>query len=340
MAAFSVKTNSSGMEISVKNIFFTHKICADAQTLDALKSSAEMGNNMKAKKRVSLYKKQSVTGWAFLLPATLLIFAMNFYPMLQAFVLSFKTGIGNNQTWGGLSNYARLLKDGVFRTAITNNFFYLIIQVPVMLILAIFLACLLNKKELRGKGIYRTMIFLPCCTALVSYSIIFKTLFAYDGYINTVLLKLGLIGERINWLGDVHTAKAIIILALIWRWTGYNMVFYLAGLQNIDDSLYEAAKIDGASLFAIFRKITIPLLRPTILLTTIMSINGTLQLFDESVNLTGGGPANSTLTMSHYIYKASFEYNPQFGYAAAMSYVIFIMVAILSFVQMKVGDKR
>lgn len=112
------------------------------------------------------------------------------------------------------------------------------------------------------------------------------------------------------------------------------------GLQNIDDSLYEAAKIDGASLFAIFRKITIPLLRPTILLTTIMSINGTLQLFDESVNLTGGGPANSTLTMSHYIYKASFEYNPQFGYAAAMSYVIFIMVAILSFVQMKVGDKR
>ena len=224
-----------------------------------------MGNNMKAKKRVSLYKKQSVTGWAFLLPATLLIFAMNFYPMLQAFVLSFKTGIGNNQTWGGLSNYARLLKDGVFRTAITNNFFYLIIQVPVMLILAIFLACLLNKKELRGKGIYRTMIFLPCCTALVSYSIIFKTLFAYDGYINTVLLKLGLIGERINWLGDVHTAKAIIILALIWRWTGYNMVFYLAGLQNIDDSLYEAAKIDGASLFAIFRKITIPALLGTVM---------------------------------------------------------------------------
>ena len=104
--------------------------------------------------------------------------------------------------------------------------------------------------------------------------------------------------------------------------------------------VYLAAGFDGASLFAIFRKITIPLLRPTILLTTIMSINGTLQLFDESVNLTGGGPANSTLTMSHYIYKASFEYNPQFGYAAAMSYVIFIMVAILSFVQMKVGDKR
>ena len=294
------------------------------------------------KKGMSLLGKQRAAGWTFLAPATIMIAIMSFYPMIRAFIISLQTGAGANMRFADpiFSNYKRILADKVFQQSIVNTFLYLIIQVPVMLILAIFLACLLNKKELRGKGIYRTMIFLPCCTALVSYSIIFKTLFAYDGYINTVLLKLGLIGERINWLGDVHTAKAIIILALIWRWTGYNMVFYLAGLQNIDDSLYEAAKIDGASLFAIFRKITIPLLRPTILLTTIMSINGTLQLFDESVNLTGGGPANSTLTMSHYIYKASFEYNPQFGYAAAMSYVIFIMVAILSFVQMKVGDKR
>lgn len=209
-----------------------------------------------------------------------------------------------------------------------------------MLVVAIILATLLNKKDLKCKGLFRTMIFLPCCTALVSYSIIFKTLFAYDGYVNTVLTNMGLISERINWLGQVSTAKVIIIIALIWRWTGYNMVFYLAGLQNIDESLYEAARIDGAGPVKAFFKITVPLLRPTILLTTIMSINGTLQLFDESVNLTNGGPANSTLTMSHYIYKASFEYNPQFGYAAAMSYVIFILVAILSFVQMKVGDKR
>ncbi len=291
-------------------------------------------------KRLTIDQKYSRTGWLFLLPAALLIFAMNFYPMLQAFILSFKTGIGNNQTWGGLSNYARLLKDSVFRTALFNNFFYLIIQVPIMLLLAIILASLLNKKNLKCKSLFRVAIFLPCCTSLVSYSVIFKTLFAYDGYVNTVLLKLGLIASRVNWLGNVNTAKAIIIIALIWRWTGYNMVFYLAGLQNIDESLYEAARIDGANSIQTFFKITLPLLRPTILLTTIMSINGTLQLFDESVNLTNGGPANSTLTMSHYIYKASFEYNPQFGYAAAMSYVIFILVAILSFVQMKVGDKR
>ncbi len=292
------------------------------------------------RKRFTGTKRRNLTGWTFLLPATILIFAMSFYPMIQAFILSFKSGIGNNLVWDGLSNYKRLLGDSVFKTALMNNFVYLIIQVPIMLILAILLAVLLNKPRLKCKGLFRTAIFLPCCTALVSYSIIFKTLFAYDGYVNTVLLHLGLISSRVNWLGQTSTAKVILIIALIWRWTGYNMVFYLAGLQNIDESLYEAATIDGAGPVKTFFHITIPLLRPTILLTTIMSINGTLQLFDESVNLTGGGPANSTLTMSHYIFKTSFEYNSQFGYAAAMSYVIFILVAILSFVQMKVGDKR
>lgn len=299
-----------------------------------------LGGGFRMKQKMNGIKRRNMVGWLFLMPATLLIFAMSFYPMIQAFILSFKNGIGNNLTWGGLSNYKRLLEDKIFRTALVNNFFYLIIQVPVMLILAIILASFLNKKDLKFKGLFRTAIFLPCCTALVSYSVIFKTLFAYDGYVNTVLLNLGLISSRVNWLGETGTAKIILIIALIWRWTGYNMVFFLAGLQNIDDSLYEAAKIDGAGALKTFFHITVPLLRPTILLTTIMSINGTLQLFDESVNLTNGGPANSTLTMSHYIFKTSFEYNSQFGYAAAMSYVIFILVAVLSFIQMKVGDKR
>lgn len=281
-----------------------------------------------------------MTGWAFLLPATILIFAMSFYPMIQAFILSFKSGIGNNLVWSGLSNYKRLLGDGVFKTAMVNNFVYLIIQVPVMLILAILLAVLLNKPHLKCKGLFRTAIFLPCCTALVSYSIIFKTLFAYDGYVNTVLLHLGLIHSRINWLGQTGTAKVILIIALIWRWTGYNMVFYLAGLQNIDYSVYEASYIDGATPFQQFMKITIPLLKPTILMTAIMSTSGTLQLFDESMNLTAGGPGKSTMTLAHYIYNISFVETPKFNYAAALSVCILVMVAVLSAIQMKVGDKR
>lgn len=298
------------------------------------------GRIQKDTKKINLNQKHSLVGWLFLLPAALLICWMNFYPMIRALFLSLKTGIGNNMKFAGSYNYGRLLQDNVFKQALYNNFFYLIIQVPIMLLLALVLASLLNNKDLKFKGLFRTAIFLPCATSLVSYAIIFRAMFSLDGFVNTMLLKFGMIHTAINWLGNPSTAKIVIIIALIWRWTGYNMVFYLAGLQNIEYNIYEAAKIDGANSFQQFNKITIPLLKPMILLTAIMSTNGTLQLFDESMNLTNGGPANATITMSHYLYKISFEYSPNFGYAAAMSYVILFLVAILALVQMKVGDKR
>ncbi len=290
--------------------------------------------------KLSLTQKKNITGWVFLAPATLLICWMSFYPMVQALLLSFKSGIGAKMKWVGIYNYLRMMDDTVFKQALINNFVYLIIQVPIMLILALALASMLNSPNLRFKGLFRTAIFLPCATSLVSYAIIFRSMFGVDGFVNTVLMNMGILDSRFNWLGYPNTARAVIIIALIWRWTGYNMVFYLSGLQNIDYAVYEAAKIDGATPRQTFFKITIPLLKPIILLTAIMSTNGTLQLFDESMNLTNGGPANATITMSHYIYRISFEYSPKFGYAAAMSYVILALVAILAFIQMKVGDKR
>ena len=296
-----------------------------------------MGNS---KKKLSLGQKQSLAGWTFLTPAVILIAVMSFLPMIQALFLSFQTGIGAAMKWTGGTNYVRMFKDPVFMQALKNNFIYLIIQVPIMLISALVLASLLNNKDLRFKGLFRTAIFLPCATSLVSYAVIFRSLFAVDGLVNIVLIKLGILTTGYNFLGHPNSARIVIILALIWRWTGYNMVFYLSGLQNIEYSVYEAAKIDGASPFQSFFRITIPLLKPTILLTAIMSTNGTLQLFDESVNLTNGGPANATITMSHYIYNVSFKYVPNFGYAASMSYLILILVAVLAFIQLKVGDKR
>lgn len=290
------------------------------------------------KKGMSLEKKHNVTGWIFLIPATALICWMSFYPMIKAFVMSLQTGIGINLTFGGVANYLRILKDPTFKQCLFNTFFYLIIQVPVMLVLALALASMLNNKHLRFKGLFRTAIFLPCATSLVSYAMIFRSMFANDGFINTVLRGMG--ADPIMWFANAWTARAVIIIALIWRWTGYNMVFYLSGLQNIEYSVYEAAKIDGASPIQSFFKITVPLLKPTILLTTIMSTNGTLQLFDESLNLTNGGPGKSTMTLSHYIYNTSFVQSPNFGYAAAMSIIVLIMVAILAVIQMKVGDER
>ena len=293
-----------------------------------------------AGKRMSLEKRQSLAGWAFLTPACLLIFIMSFLPILRALILSFQTGIGVNMTWTGLSNYVRMFQDKIFRQSLLNTFFYLIVQVPFMLVLALILASMLNNEKLKFKGLFRTCIFLPCATSLVSYAVIFRSLFATDGFVNQVLMALGLGETGFNFLTDIWGARIVIVIALIWRWTGYNMVFYLSALQNIDYSVYEAAKIDGASPFQCFWRITVPLLKPTILLTAIMSTNGTLQLFDESVNLTKGGPANMSITMSHYIYDLSFKGVPNFGYASALSFVILLLVTILALLQMKVGDNR
>ena len=289
----------------------------------------------KKKAKLSLEKRHNLTGWAFLLPASILIFVFCFYPMSQAILLSFRKTGG---VFNGVANYARIFKDKTFQQCLFNTFFYFVIQVPIMLVLALMLAQLLNNPKIKGKGIFRTLIFLPCATSLVSYSMIFKSLFAPDGVVNRVLMAIGL--SSVDWFQSTWPARWVIVIALIWRWTGYNMVFYLAGLQNIEYSVYEAAKIDGANGWKTFWKITVPLLKPTIIMTFIMSINGTLQLFDESMNLTAGGPGKSTMTLAHYIYNISFVETPKFNYAAALSVCILVMVAVLSAIQMKVGDKR
>ena len=280
------------------------------------------------------------TGWCFVIPSVILIILFVFYPMVQALITSFQTGAGNNLTFAGIANYKRLLTDTTFRKALFNTLLYLIIQVPIMILLALVISSMLNNKKLKFKGFFRTAIFLPCVTSLVAYSIVFKSLFATDGFVNSILMKLNLIAEPISWITDPVWAKILIILAITWRWTGYNMVFYLSGLQGIDDSIYEAADIDGAGAFEKFKSITLPMLKPIILFTTINSTIGTLQLFDETMNITQGGPANATIMISQYIYNILFKYSPDFGYAAAVSYVIVVMIVVLSFIQMKVGDKN
>ena len=276
------------------------------------------------KKGLNMEQKRSLTGWAFLLPAALLIFVFCFYPMVQALILSFQKGTGSAVQPAGFANYVRIVKDATFQQCLFNTIFYFVIQVPIMLILALILAQLLNSPDIKGKGIYRTMIF--------------KSLFANDGLVNRVLSTVGI--PTVDWFQNAWAARWVIVIALVWRWTGYNMVFYLAGLQNIDYSIYEAARIDGASPLQQFVHLTIPLLKPTILLTAIMSTSGTLQLFDESVNLTAGGPGKATMTLTHYIYNISFVETPKFNYAAALSVFILVVVAVLSAIQMKVGDKR
>lgn len=179
---------------------------------------------------------------------------------------------------------------------------------------------------------------MPAVTSLVAYSIIFSIMLMEDGLINQFLTVIGI--SKIPWLSHPWWAKASLILAMIWRWVGYNMVIYLAALQNVEESLYEASSIDGAGRLRQFFAITIPQLRPVILFTIILSTIGTLQLFDEPYTLTKGGPSDATLTIGMYLYQTGFRYF-DLGYASTIAYVIVVLIAVLSYIQFRLmGDER
>lgn len=285
-------------------------------------------------------KNWFANGNAFITLPVILITMLVFIPMVSALFTSFQSGPPTAMTFNGLGNYQRMLSDSTFKKAFGNTFLYLLVQVPIMLFLALIVSNILNDKKLKFKGLFRTALFLPCITSLVSYSLIMKSLFSANGLVNNFLTQLHLIDAPIQWLTDPFWAKVLIIFAITWRWTGYNMIFFISGMQNIDPSIYEAAEIDGATKWDQFFKITIPNLRPITLFTTITSTIGTLQLFDEVQNITGGGPANATTTLSQYIYNLSYKFTPNFGYAAAVSFVIVIAIVILSIIQTKIGGKE
>lgn len=282
------------------------------------------------------YMKKKSSGNYFILLPIVLITLLVFVPMVSGLLTSFKTGIPIDMQFSGLSNYKRMLSDTTFKKALFNTFAYLIFQVPLMLFLGLVFAQMLNDKKLKFRGFYRTALFLPSITSLVSYSLIMKSLFGQTGFVNKILLDFHLIDQAIPWLTHPVWAKVLIVIAITWRWTGYNMIFYISGLQNIDPEIYEAADIDGASKIQQFFSISIPDLKPVILFTTITSTIGTLQLFDEVQNITKGGPANSTITLSQYIYNLSYKFTPNFGYAAAVSFVIVFFIVVLSIIQKRV----
>lgn len=278
--------------------------------------------------------------WPFIIFAVILSTAWMLYPILYSIYLSTQSMQGLQSTFVGFGNYIRMFQDAVFRKALTNNFIFLIFQVPIMLVLGLILAYMLNDPKLRFRSFFRLSIFLPCVTSLVSYSILFKMMFQIGGVVNDFLLGIQLLDTPIDWLNDPFWAKVTVIIALCWRWTGYNMIFYLAGLQNISVSTLEAADIDGATTVQKLFQVVIPQLKPVILFTSITSTLGTIQLFDEVVNLTGGGPANETLTAAQYIYNHSFVYSSNFGYSATLSWALVVIVAVFSLIQLKVTKER
>ncbi|MFI6645516.1 carbohydrate ABC transporter permease [Streptomyces sp. NPDC050504] len=276
--------------------------------------------------------------YLFVLPALLLFGAFKLYPIGWSFVMSLHRTVAGVETFVGADNYTRLLDDPLFWTALRNTGVILAVQVPVMLALATLLAVALNSTLLRGRAVFRLGFFLPMVTGLVAYGIVFSVLLNQEyGLVNWLF---GLVGvDPVPWLTDPMWARISLGLALTWHYTGYNAVILLARLQTVPRELYDAAAVDGAGAFAAFRHVTLPGLRPALLLTTVLSTIGTLQLFDEPYVLTGGGPDNATLTIGVYLYRNAFTYF-DFGYASALAYALTVLIGLLGLLQFRIlGEK-
>jgi lactose/L-arabinose transport system permease protein len=253
------------------------------------------------------------------------------WPIVQSVLFSFQNTRVNPWRYQLSVNWGRLIHDAAFQSALKNTFFILVVQVPLMLALATVLAIALNSSLLRARGIFRFAFFAPVVVGEVAYSAIFRLMFnGQFGAVNGVFGSVGL--PTPDWLQGPWTATAVIILAITWRWTGYNAIIILAGLQNIPGELYEAAAVDGASRWRQHWSVTLPLLRPVLLFALVLSIIGTMQLFAEPWLITQGGPGNATETLGTYLYKQGFG-AMNFGYASTVAYATAILAAAFSAVQ-------
>lgn len=279
-----------------------------------------------------------IAPWYFTGPAVALFAVFFAYPLVASLVESFQREDGAGASWAGLANYERLFSDPLVGGALLNIGLILVIQVPLMLALALVLAQVLNQSWLRLRSTYRIGYFLPAVTTLVAYTIVFRVLLRADnGVFNQLIGLVGL--SPVDWLNDPFWAKVALIASVTWRWTGYNMVILLAGLQAIPKQQYEAAAVDGAGPVSTYLRVIVPQLRPVILFCLITSTIGTLQLFDEPYILTEGGPDNATLTPVLYLYQVGFQ-QLDFGYASAIAWLVVAIIGVLSFAQFKFLGRR
>jgi lactose/L-arabinose transport system permease protein len=283
--------------------------------------------------------KRKLAPIMFLAPFMIFFLIFMVYPIVYSLILSFTKVVHGTNTFVGIRNYKYLFTEKLFYQSIFNTFLILIIQVPIMTFLAMIFGNLMNSALVRLKGIFRMFIFMPVLIDAVSYSIIFSLFFnSNSGLVNSLLKSVGVSPQ--NWFGSGNLAMIVIMIAITWKWTGYNSIIMLAGLQNVSKDLYEAASIDGANAVVKFWRITIPQLMPVIIFSVFNSINGTLQLFTEPNLLTQGGPANSTMTIVLYLYQTGFK-NFNFGVASAGSYILAIIIAVLTLIQLRVmGDDK
>ncbi len=281
----------------------------------------------------------NLAGWLFALPWTAIFLIFMVLPIIASLLLSFTDfGLANLQDplslhFIGFQNYVRLAHDQIFLLAALNTLIIVVIGVPLNVGLALLIAVGVNRGVSFVRTIFRIGYYLPVVTSIVAIAVVWRYLLDPDvGLVNNLLRVIVITGP--NWLNSPAWALPSIIFVVVWHNVGSSMIIFLAGLQGIDLALYEAAAIDGAGTFALFRNITLPMLRPTLLLVTVLTSIGFLQVFQEPFVLTQGGPLNRTLTVGIYLYQQGFNFFNQ-GYASAMAYVLFIAIVILAFIQFR-----
>jgi ABC-type sugar transport system permease subunit len=296
-------------------------------------------------RRESLARRFWAARWsyAYLAPMMVLLLVFVIYPIGASlgYTLYRWNGIGDPSEYVGLDNFARVVDDSVFWGAVRHTFLYVAIVVPVQLVLALVLALVLNQKRLRFASFYRTMFFLPVVTSAAVIGVVIQLLFSNFGdVINNILLDLHLIHGYVDWLGDPRFAMGIIIVVGIWHTLGYNLIYFLAGLQTIPADLYEAARLDGAGRIASFRYITVPMLRAVGVVIMLLAIVGSFQVFDMVQVLTNGGPYFATEVVNTYIYHLAFGgsggVDPDVGLASAASFFYGVLLIAVSVVQVVV----
>ncbi len=277
--------------------------------------------------------------YLFVAPFFVLFAGFILYPVLYSAALSFGQFSGGSITFTGLENYRRLLGDGLFLKSLLNTGLILVVQVPIMIALATVLAVLLNSQLLRARGLMRFAFFAPVVVGEVAYAAVFRLMFTADrGIVNKVLEAIGL--PAVDWFSNPTAAMALIIMALTWRWAGYNAIIILSGLQSIPDDVYEAATLDRVSPVRQFFFITLPLLRPVILFCVVLSVIGTMQLFTEPFLITNrGGPGGATETLGVFLYRQGFTVL-NFGYASAVAYTIAAIAVLISILNLWLGRER
>lgn len=301
-----------------------------------LKSNEERVHNVAYKKNKM---KSNLTALTFLLPLLIFYIAFMILPMINGFITSFTTGdFGVESKFYGLRNYIYMIKDKYFWQAMGNTLYFVVISTPAIVVFGLIFALIINSK-IKGTTFLRTIFFIPYVLSISVLTSIWKFILQpYTGLLNAILHQLG-IKPEIYWLGSTPLAWLSILVVTLWWTVGFNMILFLAGLQDIPDSLYEAASIDGANSWRQFWSITVPSLRGVIILVVLLQMVASFKLFGQPWLLTGGGPGTSTRPMVQYIYQTAFR-NWDPGYASSLSYVLFMAIGLFTFLQHKLTSKK